>query len=147
MIWNVQGWLVMGLVLSVIALNGHAQAEAPAKLSEAQRAELEARLDEARTRLELSPEQEEAIRPILAESAFDRGEVLNRYGITADNIGARDERLSFREMRQLRSDMDVVRANTRSELGTVLSPEQMQTWDELAEEARAEMRERIKSRR
>ena len=132
---------------SAIASVNVAAAEQERRLSDEQVAQVEERLAEARERLELTAEQEEAIKPILRNGAERSGEVFAEYGVTADTLGSKERRLSFREMRQLRGDMDEVRAETRASLAEVLSAEQMESWDELAEESRARMREQIKSRR
>ena len=134
------------LVIVMTSLSAGA-AEQERRLSDAQLAQVEERLAEARERLDLTAEQEEAIKPILRDGAERSGEVFAGYGVTADTLGSKEGRLSFREMRRLRGDMDAVRAETRASLAEVLSAEQMETWDELAEESRARMREQIRSRR
>jgi Spy/CpxP family protein refolding chaperone len=110
-------------------------------------AALEARSAEMRERLALTNEQSEQIKPILIEHFEKTSIVLQDFGINLETGERPEKRLSFRDARQLKSELDVVRDGTNQALSTILSPEQMEEYEEIAEERREEIRSRIKASR
>ena len=88
-------------------------------LSDERASQLEERMKEAKERLDLSEEQLDLIAPVLEEAVKSQRAVLSRYGINPQALGDRSSssradrtnRLTFREMRQLRSDLELVVAD------------------------------------
>ena len=110
-------------------------------------AALEARSAEMRERLALTNEQSEQIKPILVEHFEKTSIVLQDFGINLETGERPEKRLSFRDARQLKSELDVVSDDTSQVLSTILSPEQMEEYEEIAEERREEIRSRIRASR
>lgn len=112
-------------------------------------AELEARIEQTRKRLNLTDEQIVRIEPIL-ESNFEATMlVLENHGIEFDPDVPREqrERPGFRKMRAISRDLQAVREETAAEMAEVLTDEQMAEYRKIQEERRAELRERIRARR
>ena len=116
----------------------------------ADREEIEAKaqekLEQVIEELELTDEQVAAMRPIL-EASFERqAAVLEEHGISLDDR-SREERLGRRERRALRSDLKDEREETLEALSDVLSEEQLEAYESMADERKDEMRSRLKDRR
>ena len=110
------------------------------RLSEAQVEELLQRAEDVRGRLNLTPEQEAQVTPILEESREQRIDVLNAYGF---GDGARPS-LNFREKRKLGKEMKGIRQDTEKKLAGILGPEQMAEFEKIQDEMREKLRDRIK---
>jgi len=110
--------------------------------SEDQRAQFEARLQETRDRLGLTPEQEEAVRPILVSSLEESARILQSYGFDGDS---RPD-LSLRERRKLRVELRGLREQTDRALSTVLTSQQLAEYDRIRDERQDELRARYRSR-
>lgn len=108
-------------------------------------AEAAERLAQAQVRLNLSDEQREQIAPIMQESMEKRRDILSNYGIDLDNPEA-SSRPGFRQARAMRSELQVVQADTIARLGGILSDEQLDEFKQMQEEQRAEMRARMRGR-
>ncbi len=109
-------------------------------------AKLENRIAETKKRLNLTPEQEEQLTPIIEKSMDERLALLEKHGFKRDQ-GAERKRPSFSQMRALRSDMQELNEQTRESLAKILTEDQLEEWDDIQEENRAQMRERIRNRR
>ena len=108
--------------------------------------QFEERIAQTQERLGLTDEQIEEIAPIL-ESGFEaQAAVLEDMGIDLDDRG-RGPRVSLRDLRRLRSELQAIRENTREQLAEVLTAEQMEEFRQIQEEGRAELNERIRARR
>jgi hypothetical protein len=94
------------------------------------------RMEEIRQRLNLTPEQQEQIRPILMEE-FERLRALREK---AGGGGRRDRRQMARELRDIQSD-------TEKKLKPILTPEQMAEYRKIREEARSRFRDQMRNRR
>ncbi|MBX5496518.1 MAG: hypothetical protein IRZ15_14390 [Bryobacteraceae bacterium] len=94
------------------------------------------RMEEIRQRLNLTPEQQEQIRPILMEE-FERLRALRER---AGSGSRRDRRQMARELRDIQSD-------TEKKLKPILTPEQMEEYRKIREEARSRFREQMRNRR
>ena len=130
-------------MLACMVLPPAAGAQAPKRqLTEEQRAQIEQRLDEIRTRLELTPEQEAKLQPILRASFEKRMALLKDSGLTED--GQRPDR---RQMRALRDEMNRLRKDTEAQVDTVLDERQMAEFRQVQDEMREQVRERVKERR
>lgn len=135
-------WIfVLALVIGIVAW--------PTAWSEEDRAaQIEARIAETRERLKLSDEQVEQLTPILKSSIEAQMGVLEKHGIDLENRDSENQkRLSFREARKLRKDLDVVRKSSLEQVEGILSEKQFAEYKEIQEERRKKMREMIKDRR
>ena len=94
--------------------------------------EAQQRLAEAKQRLQLTPEQESKLRALLQEEAQKLRAIREKYATDA-SLEARGAR--SREMRAVQEDF-----HTR--LQGVLSPAQLDEWERMAAERRAQARDR-----
>ena len=137
------------VVWAVSATNAPALPGAEGAGGEDRGGQLERRIGEARERLALTGEQAAAVAPILKAGAEKQAAVLKKHGM---DPGARDgrgsaPRLGLRALRQLRREMDAVRAETLGELARVLDEEQVAEYRKIQDENRREMRRRIRAAR
>ena len=109
--------------------------------------ELRQRLEEARTRLDLTDEQVEQVRPILRAGSEALLGVLQEHGIDLRDRSGGANRLRFRQLRRLQRDLEAVREQTLEDLDEVLTDEQLEIYKEIQEENRQAMRERLRQRR
>ena len=109
--------------------------------------QLQERLQEARDRLALTDQQREQVRPILAAGFQAQRAVLAEHGIDLLAPAEERPRLNLRQLRALGADLDAVRADTLAALAEVLTADQLQTYRELQDERRQELRERLRERR
>lgn len=107
----------------------------------------EQRLTEARTRLNLTDQQAEAMRPILSKNLQAAKSVLESYGIDMDDPQAQHDKLGFRKARQLGKEMDAIRAATLEDLAPILDEAQLAEYKQIQQENKAAMRERIRQGR
>ena len=113
-------------------------------------AQAEQRIEEAKLRLNLSDEQLEQLTPVLEQSVDAQRTIMASYGIDLDDLndpGAPKQRLGFRQAREMRGEMEAVRANTFGQLEGILTDEQLDEFRRMQEERRAEMRKRIQAGR
>ena len=113
----------------------------------AQLEQLRERLQEARERLALTDQQRDQVRPILAAGLEAQREVLAEHGIDLLAPAEERPRLNLRQLRALGADLDAVRAETLAALAEVLTAEQLETYRELQDERRQELRDRLRERR
>ena len=137
------------MVWGVSAMTEPALLGAEGSAGEDRAGQVERRIGEARERLALTGEQAAAVAPILKAGAERQAAVLKRHGI---DPGARDgrgnaPRLGPRALRQLRREMDAVRAETVGKLAEVLDREQVAEYRKIQDENRREMRRRIRAAR
>lgn len=109
--------------------------------------EFRQRLEEARTRLDLTDEQAEQVGPILREGHEARQEVLREYGIHTGGRSGGANRLGFRQLRRLQRELNAVREQTLEDLDAVLTDEQLEAYKEIQEENRQAIREGLRQRR
>jgi len=124
--------LLASLTVSPLA----AQEQTPDRAAMA--AEAEARMAEAKERLNLTEEQAAQVEVILQETNEKRAQVFQNANL--------QEGRSFRKMRQLRSDMQEVDKEATQRMAQVLDDEQMREYETIKEEQRAEMKERMRNR-
>ena len=120
----------------------------PPQASGAEQTEqLQRQLQETRTRLNLTDAQAEQVRPILQAALEARLEVLREYGFDLRDDSGSAGRLGFFQARRLRRDLDSVQERTMDELDDVLTDTQLAAYEELQEERRETVRERLRQRR
>ena len=107
--------------------------------------DIQAQLEQAKQRLDLTDEQLEQLRPILKASIEESIAVLQKHDIDLSVPKEQRERPSFREMRALGKDMKQVRESTTDKLAGVLSEEQLETYIKIQEERRKQMRDQIRA--
>jgi len=107
-------------------------------------AQVEQRLEEAKTRLNLSDEQLAQITPVMEKSLDAQRNILSRYGIDPDSRNDSAKRLGLRQARAMRQELRAVRADTLDALDEILTDEQLDEFKRMQEERKAEMRERIR---
>jgi len=109
------------------------------------RERLQANIEETRTRLGLTDEQVEKMRPVLMGSAQQQADIISSYGINAESR-AGGERPSRQQMREMRKDLNVIRKQTNAAVSEILSEEQMAGYKEMQKERQEIMRENFKKR-
>ena len=107
--------------------------------------QLEERIEETKQRLNLTPEQEELLTPIIEQSMEDRLALFDKHGIERQKEGEK-KRPSFKKLRALRKDMKALNKETREQVSGVLNDTQLKEWDKIQEENREALRERARSR-
>lgn len=105
---------------------------------------VEANLQDAQERLQLSDEQAAQLRPILTKDAEQRLEVIGKYA--TDENGER-KRPSRKDMKEMRDQIQMINERSNESLSRILSAEQMAEYREMMNERRASMREEAKKRR
>jgi len=118
--------ILLGAALTVAATTLAQQAGPPNPSPEVQR-----RLEAAKARLQLTPDQEPKLRALLEEESLKVRALQAKRG--TDNAPTKAE--MAREARAIREDF-------RGKLKAILTPEQMTEWDKMAAERRAEAKER-----
>ena len=135
---------LLGAAIAVLVIS---TSPAIAQTETDQVSQFEQRIAETKTRLNLSDEQIEDIKPILKTSFEAKAAVLNEYGIDLENGTGSGEKLGFRKARKLGKEMNAINENTVDELQNILTPEQLSEYKELQEERRSELRAKIKDSR
>ena len=145
-------WVVLIAIVAVVWCTAPAGGNVATALGQdAGRAErLEAfqqRLEEARTRLDLTDEQVEQVRPILRTGFEALLDVLQEHGIDLQAGSGGAGRLGFLRLRRVQRDLNAAREQTLEDLDDVLTDEQIETYREIQEENRQAMRARLRQRR
>lgn len=109
--------------------------------------DIQVKLVQTKQRLNLTDEQFAEMRPILKTSLEETKAVLDKHGIDLSIPKEQRDRPSFREMRKIGKDLKVVRESTTARLAEVLSEKQLDTYKEIQEERRKQMREQIRAGR
>ncbi len=139
-IWTMNVGVAAAIALSVMTVfPGTAQAQ-NRTMSESPKQQLEQRLVDVSTKLQLTDTQKDQVEPILRASMQKQMGTLNRYGIS------RSEKpdLSFREMRSLRNELSAQRNETNNKLSQILSKSQMQILANIQAKQREQMKARIR---
>ena len=136
-------WLTSAgmIVLLIGYATGSAQQVQPDRA-----AEIEARVEEAKSRLELTDDQVTEVRPVLRAHVEATVRILEGHGIDLQQDPAERQRPNFREMRAIRKDLESVRDETNAKIAVILTEEQMDEFERIQEERQDEMRDRIRAR-
>jgi len=142
--------LLVALLLPGVALSACSSSE-PTRSGDAPNAEARAStaggdrgeraeeyFDTLAERLNLSPQQEEEVRPIIARSLRERAALMREF---------REAERSRASVRRLRSGIQATERETNAELAAVLTDKQMAAYEELRAEQRAAMRERMQEQK
>ena len=128
--------MVAAAVLATSATQALAQ-----DISDERLGDFEERIEEFQTRLGLTDEQLEEMRPVIAENfekillAFDEAG-LEQGGGGASSLGRRDRIRLGRQIRGIQEETD-------KKMRDILTDEQMDEYEEIQEERREELRARI----
>lgn len=90
-------------------------------------------------RLELTPEQEEKVLPILEQDFQRKKEMLKSYGFLSGD----KPHLSEQEVEEIDAKMIAIRAETRAKLVPLLAPDQLKSLKEIQREYHQDFRERL----
>lgn len=124
-----QLWAAVALAAALaVTATAHAQAAGAATRSP----EMQQRIAQAKQRLQLTPDQEKKLRALMQEEAGKLRAIRDRYA-NDTSLHARGARA--RETRAVQDDF-------HAKLQGVLSNAQLDEWDKMAAEARAQARER-----
>lgn len=135
---------VLALAAGVAACAADDGGEAVGDMREA----MEKRVAETRERLALTDGQIEKIAPILRRGFEAQAALLEKQGFARDGARSREgDRPNLREMRKLGREMDKIREQTLKELGEVLDAKQLDEYEDIQEERKAELRRRMRGRR
>lgn len=104
-------------------------------------------LEQIKVKLDLSDEQAKQLLPVLESSMQAQKRILSNYGIDLNEDGDPGEKPGFREAWAMKQELDAVRAETLVSVGDILSDKQLDAFKRMQEKRRAEMRERIRSKR
>ncbi len=126
------------------ALFGFDSTDPPSE--EEMRQKAETRFEEIKERLELTEAQTEAARPIIEESFAKRRAILESRGLKRGE-GGQQQRPDDEQMRAMRAEILKARHDSDVALAKILSTEQMAELQKIREEARKEMREKMRDRR
>jgi len=89
-----------------------------------------------KNRLGLTPEQETQVGPIITDQIEKRRAVFEKY-----------KEQGRGNKREMRSEMRAIRKDVESRLGTILTPEQMETFRKFQDEKRKEQRGKMRKRK
>lgn len=119
---------------------------APIKvLAKDQEVNYQARIEQAKQRLNLTSEQERDIAPILEQSGKQRIALFDKHGIKRSKSGEK-KRPSFSQMMALKEDMEKLNAETREQLASILTDQQLAEWDKIQQESKEKMRKKMRNR-
>ena len=104
-------------------------------------------MKEARNRLHLTDDQIEQIEPILRSGLEAQAGVLRKHGIDLRSRSGEERRLGFRQLLQLRRDLDAVRKQTIEELAVKLNGTQVKEYRKIQEERKRALRKRLRQLR
>ena len=111
-------------------------------------AQAKQQVEQIKTRLKLTDEQNEKVAPIIESSMSNRKAILNEYGIDLGSDEIKSvEKLGFRKARKLKKQMEELRQRTRTKLESVLTNEQLAEYEDIQEEISSKIRSRIRAAR
>jgi Spy/CpxP family protein refolding chaperone len=132
---NVAAMILMALAGSMVMAQG---VHAP---------DLGQHAEQIQAKLNLRDEQVEALLPILENSMLQQQRILSSYGIDLNVDGEPGDKPGLRAAWAMKLELEAVRADTLASVGDILSDKQLDAFKHLQNQRRAEMRERIRSRR
>ena len=97
-------------------------------------------------RLNLTEEQSEKFEPIILYQWEKRMAVMKKHGISLESNLSK-KKIGFRQLREIKKDMDKINKEIEKKLIKVLSNDQLVEYKKIQEENRIEMRARLKENR
>lgn len=101
-------------------------------------------VEETKRRLNLTEDQAEKAKPIMRDSFQKRVEIMKKHGLGSEET---IDSLSFREKRKLGRELKSERDAAEKKLAKILTKDQMREYKKIQDERRAEMREKMESRK
>ena len=97
-------------------------------------------------RLNLTEEQSEKFEPIILYQWEKRMAVMKKHGISRESNLSK-KKIGFRQLREIKKDMDKINKEIEKKLIKVLSSDQLVEYKKIQEENRIEMRARLRGNR
>ena len=97
-------------------------------------------------RLNLTKEQSEKFEPIILYQWEKRMAVMKKHGISRESNLSK-KKISFRQLREIKKDMDKINKEIEKKLIKVLNKDQLVEYKKIQEENRIEMRARLRGNR
>jgi len=97
-------------------------------------------------RLNLTEEQSEKFEPIILYQWEKRMAVMKKHGISRESNLSK-KKIGFRQLREIKKDMDKINKEIEKKLIKVLSNDQLVEYKKIQEENRIEMRARLRGNR
>ena len=97
-------------------------------------------------RLNLTEEQSEEFEPIILYQWEKRMAVMKKHGISRESNLSK-KKIGFRQLREIKKDMDKINKEIEKKLIKVLSKDQLVEYNKIQEENRIEMRARLRGNR
>ena len=97
-------------------------------------------------RLNLTEEQSEKFEPIILYQWEKRMAVMKKHGISRESNLSK-KKISFRQLREIKKDMDKINKEIEKKLIKVLNKDQLVEYKKIQEENRIEMRARLRGNR
>ena len=105
---------------------------------------------EIQSRLNLTEEQVQQLKPIFVDNFEKRRNLMNKYGINIDNQKTTNKGMGVMGIRQLRSlkkEIDKINKNAEKQLANIFTKEQMNIYKLFQEEQRDEIKEQLIGRK
>ena len=128
--------------LATVVLLSAAGAAVAAEDTSDRLAKLQQSAAEMKQRLNLTPEQERQMAPVVEQGKAQRRAIFEKYPLDG---GAQS--LSFGQKRSLVKEMRAVREATNEQLATILSDSQMEEYQKIQDEQKQKLREFLSSRK
>jgi len=97
-------------------------------------------------RLNLTEEQSEKFEPIILYQWEKRMAVMKKHGISRESNLSK-KKIGFRQLREIKKDMDKINKEIEKHLVNILSKEQMDEYNKIQAENRVEMRSRLRGKK
>ena len=97
-------------------------------------------------RLNLTEEQSEKFEPIILYQWEKRMAVMKKHGISRESNLSK-KKIGFRQLREIKKDMDKINREIEQQLAKILSKEQMDEYNKIIEENRVEMKSRLRGKK
>jgi hypothetical protein len=120
------------VIMSILVLCGPALAQEEGPM------DMMARIEAAKDRLDLTPEQLESMRAVMDESGQKYRAVLDKHGVS------RGDKLSLGKKIKIGKDMRKVQKQTDKQLTEILDKDQMKEFKAIRKEMRQEAKQRMK---
>ena len=130
------------IVAAMVSFSMHSFAK-DAQFCDEQIEQFTQQFEETKKRLNLTKEQEEALKPILKENSEKRREIFKSYGFEK---GKNKPELSFSKKRSLVKEMRALKEETNGKVSKILSVEQMKEYEKVQDETRKRLKEKMKNK-
>lgn len=105
--------------------------------------ESETSIEQTIESLDLSEEQKQKVRAILKDAAAGRKAIREDSGLTPDL----SKRKKFKILRKIKPKLDALKEETDRQLSEVLSPAEMESFDQVRADLKKQFREKLRERK